>query len=161
MAASRFRRPFSASVLLSCWALATFSPNQILQVHRSTFVAPGTETRRRVAPLRATSGEEILLCAACGTDIADMSCYDGCKVQANPSGGMPMYIGRFSHTDGVEAAGEASLEDSFFPGCSWTLGICKSCGAHLGWYYESSKDAHFWGLLMNRLEKSHSCARDG
>mmetsp|Transcript_25874 Transcript_25874/g.80721 ORF Transcript_25874/g.80721 Transcript_25874/m.80721 type:complete len:267 (+) Transcript_25874:40-840(+) len=97
----------------------------------------------------------LLLCAQCGSEMASMAACEGSKVQPNP-GGMPLYISKFSSAAGAEAAGDANAEDSFFPGWAWRMASCRSCGAHVGWSYESRGKPPFWGLLMHRLEKNES-----
>jgi len=105
----------------------------------------------------------VLLCAACGADVTTTSRCEGTTPLANPGRGPPMYIGRFSGADGVEAVGSSTSEESFFSGCTWQMGLCRGCGAHVGWFYENSGSAvasePFWGLLWSRLEKSRSRAQ--
>jgi len=51
-----------------------------------------------------------------------------------------------------------SIEDTWFPNFSWTIGVCPHCFAHIGWYFESVNDAEgFFGLVMDSLfDESHA-----
>mmetsp|Transcript_19944 Transcript_19944/g.56224 ORF Transcript_19944/g.56224 Transcript_19944/m.56224 type:complete len:219 (+) Transcript_19944:61-717(+) len=117
----------------------------------------------RKSPLRALAEqsdaeeevEESFLCGACGIEMVSMAHWQGSKVQPNPQG-MPFYIAKFSSVEGAEVAGAAHTEDSFFPGWTWRMCLCRDCGTHVGWMYERGEEGPFWGLMMHRLEKSRS-----
>jgi hypothetical protein len=57
----------------------------------------------------------------------------------------------FSSCPGLVAQGEATEEYSWFPGYKWSLALCRGCGNHLGWRYESVSGSDrpmvFWGIL--------------
>lgn len=46
--------------------------------------------------------------------------------------------------------GEPSHYWSWFPGFSWQVELCGSCGEHLGWLFRSA-DSAFHGLILDRL----------
>ncbi|MFV8750249.1 cereblon family protein [Nannocystaceae bacterium ST9] len=55
----------------------------------------------------------------------------------------------FARAEGVVARGEATLEFTWFPGHAWRFGMCRTCGAQLGWHYRG--DSNFWGLVRASL----------
>ncbi|CAE1279815.1 unnamed protein product [Acanthosepion pharaonis] len=53
---------------------------------------------------------------------------------------------------------KAHREESWFPGFSWSICVCPSCGIHLGWHFEATevdtitgKRQSFFGLILNHL----------
>eukprot|EP00929_Paragymnodinium_shiwhaense_P051890 TRINITY_DN26044_c0_g1_i1.p1 TRINITY_DN26044_c0_g1~~TRINITY_DN26044_c0_g1_i1.p1 ORF type:complete len:174 (+),score=25.95 TRINITY_DN26044_c0_g1_i1:135-656(+) len=122
----------------------------------------GCNGQRHAVGLQATSEAEdkqLLLCGACGHEMAAAEDCIGSKAQPNPSGGMPMYIGRFTRVAGAEAGGTATWLAQAQKSYSWQMALCKNCGAHVGWSYEGEACDRFWGLLWSRLEKSTSSIR--
>lgn len=102
----------------------------------------------------ATDGNCLLLCAACGATVAALRYCEGSSRHFNPHGYL-FHIGRFSRAGGAVPAGPpATLEDTWFPGWAWRLGICRACGAHVGWRYERQGSTPFWGLVWSRLVKA-------
>ena len=69
---------------------------------------------------------------------------------ANPSG-IVFTIGCFNAAEGCAPVGPASEEFTWFPGFAWRVGVCRGCLAHLGWYFEASSGAAFWGLILDHL----------
>ena len=61
----------------------------------------------------------------------------------------------FYSCPGAIALGEATAAHTWFPGYSWRMAFCSSCGRHLGWFYESvsgfGSPGQFWGILINHL----------
>jgi len=56
----------------------------------------------------------------------------------------------------VKTFGEAVEEYSWFPGFSWTIVLCPSCGWHLGWKFEPKDEDtdeifSFFGLILSNL----------
>jgi hypothetical protein len=102
----------------------------------------------------ATVGDPIWRCAACDADVArdrDRIPLDGAATRAfvNPEG-LEYVIAGFAHAAGCADASEPSAYWSWFPGCSWRVSVCRSCGGHLGWRF--SGRAAFYGLDIGRLK---------
>jgi hypothetical protein len=78
----------------------------------------------------------------------------------NPAGVECNFLTFYSCT-GAVALGEPMLADTWFPGFSWRMALCRRCGQHLGWYYEavftSEWPGEFWGILLSQLTaKQHA-----
>ena len=68
----------------------------------------------------------------------------------NPHG-LVFKIGCFATAPGCGQVGEATEEWTWFPGYSWQLAVCMSCGSHLGWRYLSRAGDAFYGLILRQL----------
>jgi hypothetical protein len=92
-------------------------------------------------------------CGACVTRICDESDAVAAGPRThrftNPAG-YTFDIACFSDAPGCRAAGEPSLEHTWFPGHAWTVAVCRNCGVHLGWHF-SDGESPFWGLILERL----------
>ncbi|HSB61576.1 MAG TPA: cereblon family protein, partial [Vicinamibacteria bacterium] len=66
----------------------------------------------------------------------------------NPHG-LRFRIGCFADAAG-RTAGEPSTYWTWFPGHSWQVELCATCGEHLGWLFRSA-DTLFHGLILDRL----------
>ncbi len=67
----------------------------------------------------------------------------------NPAG-LIFELGCFQKAPGVAVMGEVTSEFSWFAGHVWCFALCRSCGVHLGWFYETG-DSSFFGLILNTL----------
>jgi len=56
----------------------------------------------------------------------------------------------FSDAPGLFNITEYTDEDTWFPGCSWSVSLCRSCNNHIGWHYNSGS-GNFYGLIADRL----------
>ncbi|CAJ1353918.1 unnamed protein product, partial [Effrenium voratum] len=92
-----------------------------------------------------------LRCRACGVRVAELRHHTGSSRHFNPHGFL-FHIGAFSQAC-ADLVGPATLADTWFPGYAWRLAACRGCEAHLGWRYESSGKAGFWGLIWTRLRE--------
>jgi hypothetical protein len=119
----------------------------------SESVGAGAETRYREGP----GAEGALVCARClslVTSRASALSMGGSHVHtfANPHG-FEFRIGCFADAPGcVEQGGESDYW-TWFPGFTWRVSLCRSCGEHLGWLFRSP-DARFFGLILDRLTQS-------
>lgn len=69
----------------------------------------------------------------------------------NPAG-LVFRIGCFREAPGVAEFGPTTTEFTWFRGYAWSIGLCRSCGVHLGWRYEGSLEpAVFFGLVKAQL----------
>lgn len=68
----------------------------------------------------------------------------------NPSG-IPFRIGCFERAPGCRPTGQEVAQWSWFEGFAWTIGLCASCGLHLGWRYRAADQHTFYGLILDRL----------
>jgi hypothetical protein len=122
---------------------------------RDIFTEPARDSPR-VHPLDAP--EEALArpcwcCAACGLNITDREqsiLVAGRHVHrcTNPAG-FAFEIGCFRQAPGCVAAGEPTLEWTWFAGYRWQIALCRQCGVHLGWRY-TGEDS-FFGLILDHL----------
>ena len=71
-------------------------------------------------------------------------------MQCNPHG-ITFVFRCFSHASGCHITGDATVQDSWFPGYSWQYALCQGCGEHLGWYFSSSKADNFFGLIASKI----------
>ena len=60
-------------------------------------------------------------------------------------------IGCFHDAPGCLAMGEPTTEFTWFPGFAWRFAVCAACQEHLGWAFEGTGGARFFGLVLNRL----------
>ncbi len=45
-----------------------------------------------------------------------------------------------------------SMEYTWFPKFTWTIGVCPGCKKHIGWYYQSTEsNESFYGLVFDYL----------
>jgi hypothetical protein len=94
-------------------------------------------------------------CAACGavlTSRLERIEVDGSHEHSfvNPAG-LVFRIGCFGRAPGCAEVGQPSPEWSWFPPHRWTIGLCGTCGTHVGWAFRASGPIAFWGLVLDRL----------
>lgn len=109
-------------------------------------------------PKEEAGRESVLVCRQCGKHITDENqrvSIDGKHRHtfANPHGHV-YDIGCFGSAVGCLGAGPASGEFTWFRGYSWQIVICAGCMTHLGWFFLSSGEHHFFGLIVDRLVSS-------
>jgi hypothetical protein len=97
-----------------------------------------------------------LRCAACGhpvTRSAERIAVNGehRHVCVNPHG-IAYDIGCFRSAPGVRAEGSPTTGFTWFEGWAWQVGWCRSCGAHLGWWFSRGSE-RFAGLVVRRLRE--------
>ena len=102
-----------------------------------------------------TREERLLLCRACGFTITSTSHaveVDGKHQHTffNPAG-IIFEINCFAAAPGCLIIGEASTYFAWFKDHSWRFAVCASCNSHLGWHFQASSGAGFFGLIANRL----------
>ncbi|NYZ11123.1 hypothetical protein HL658_01060 [Azospirillum sp. RWY-5-1] len=104
----------------------------------------------------AAERERVYRCARCRVLVTrgrwEMA-MDGAHERSvfNPAG-LVFRIACFREAPGVAEFGASSTEFTWFRGYAWTIGLCRSCGVHLGWRYEGSLEpAVFYGLVRARL----------
>ena len=95
-------------------------------------------------------------CRSCGrviTSLREKTSIDGSHAHTffNPAG-IIFELGCFRQAPGCQLFGEASMEFTWFAGCSWRFALCGGCRAHLGWQYEGREMA-FYGLILTKLRQ--------
>ncbi|RME67412.1 MAG: hypothetical protein D6778_03285 [Nitrospirae bacterium] len=95
-----------------------------------------------------------IYCRFCGhfvTKIEHMISRQGSHrhVFTNPAG-ITFEIGLFKDAPGCVNITEPTFEFTWFKGYAWSVSICRSCGNHLGWFWQSTDDA-FYGLILERI----------
>ncbi|MBL6958482.1 MAG: hypothetical protein ISR52_05830 [Rhodospirillales bacterium] len=100
--------------------------------------------------------DDPLYCAVCG-NLATRERWrmakDGSHEHTffNPIG-LTFLVLCFKEAPGCTTAGDATEEHTWFPGFSWRYALCRGCGEHLGWLYESRDGlTAFFGLIGPRL----------
>jgi hypothetical protein len=102
-----------------------------------------------------TGGHRPLVCAVCGQRITD----DAYRVDragahehtfVNP-GGFVHRLACFAVATGCSYRGDPESAFSWFPGFTWQIAECGSCGALLGWRFHA-KDDDFHGLIVTAIK---------
>ncbi len=70
--------------------------------------------------------------------------------RVNPAG-FEFEFGCFDAAPGAVVLGEPTAEFSWFAGYTWEYAICRTCKAHLGWFFDGASP-RFYALILNRLE---------
>lgn len=69
------------------------------------------------------------------------------------AGGYMHDIVTVSRATNTELTGAPSAEYSWFPGYTWTIAVCASCMAHVGWRFDAMRrnlrPQQFFGLCRN------------
>ncbi|MCP4754493.1 MAG: hypothetical protein GY866_26725 [Proteobacteria bacterium] len=68
----------------------------------------------------------------------------------NPAG-MVFNIGCFEKADGCVVVGDPTSEWTWFVGFDWQSALCSQCLKHLGWFYNSTTNQDFFGLILDTL----------
>jgi hypothetical protein len=108
-----------------------------------------------------------LKCVQCATTIAKPS--DAFALSdtniigtfVNPSGCV-MQVGTFSTATNTTCLGDSVMEHSWFDGYGWSMCVCRQCGCHLGWQFDSSTEtpASFFGFRQECLKQSSTRQND-
>ena len=75
----------------------------------------------------------------------------------NPAG-LLFEIGCFGAAQGCVVSGQPTEEFAWFAGYRWQYSSCRSCDAHLGWFFSAGARPSFHGLVVARLVEEE---RDG
>ena len=73
----------------------------------------------------------------------------------NPAG-ITYDIRCYASAPGLLADEPPCAEHAWFEGYAWQIGLCRSCGVHLGWCFTGPERPPFAGLIRRRVEE-----RDG
>ena len=96
-----------------------------------------------------------LRCMGCGNPVTssrercsrnNQSCYQF----VNP-GGYQFNIELYSSALGCYPTGQSTGDFSWFPPFVWRYAKCGQCDLHLGWHYQATGEASFWGLIRALL----------
>jgi hypothetical protein len=63
--------------------------------------------------------------------------------------GLVFHIVCYGDAPGANSIGEPTKVATWFPGYAWTMGICKVCSLHVGWWFQN--DDRFIGLIVGRI----------
>lgn len=101
-----------------------------------------------------TGGGEALVCTSCRFSItreSERMEVNGSHTHgfANPHG-LYYDIGCFAFAPGCAFSQDSSSEFAWFAGHRWRLAVCRGCGTHMGWLFES-KNSSFAGLILAAL----------
>jgi hypothetical protein len=93
-------------------------------------------------------------CAACRAFVADNRArisVDGSHSHSfiNPAG-LIFRVSCFAAAPGVAPVGDEERYFTWFAGFAWRVGLCRACGAHLGWSYRRV-DSVFVALIDDRV----------
>jgi len=70
----------------------------------------------------------------------------------NPRG-LTFEIACFAAAPGGLNTGIPTWEHTWFRGYTWQITLCVNCLTHLGWFYQSSREGSFYGLILENLEE--------
>lgn len=117
--------------------------------------APETEKARRIITNPALAQGDRFVCAQCGADVTRASqriAVGGSHRHTVPSAsGLDQEIGCFSLAPGCAVLGHFALDFSRPTDGQWQMGICSTCGNHLGWHHQTADGAGFYGLILDHL----------
>lgn len=130
------------------------SPPAAFDALRRDGAAPDNAVRPAPRGAADDDGGEVLACAGClrpVTTAAARTAVGGAHEHtfANPAG-YQYRIGCFARATGCEVRGEPSTYWTWFPGYSWQVEHCATCGEHLGWLFRAAAQA-FHGFVLDRL----------
>jgi hypothetical protein len=123
--------------------------------------APGTGVEAALD--RGGGARRTLLCRFCGGPITSLR--DAIDVEGrhqhtffNPAG-ILFEIGCFGAAPGCLVSGPPTEEFAWFAGYRWQYSSCRSCDAHMGWFFSAGAGPCFHGLIVARLvEEEHDDA---
>lgn len=97
-----------------------------------------------------------IACAACSVEVTQAIfriAVKGRHRHTFPLGnGDGVEVGCFSLAPGCRAIGHFQLDFSGEDDGMWQTVFCATCGAHLGWRYQSARDLGFFALILDRLK---------
>ncbi|XP_026740508.1 protein cereblon-like [Trichoplusia ni] len=102
-----------------------------------------------------------LCCTSCQTEIARREhifamSSEGVHSNYTNLGGYMHDILTVRQTSNVQLSGAPSAEYSWFPGYTWTVLLCNTCMAHIGWRFQAEKRSlrpqRFFGLCRNYVQ---------
>ena len=100
------------------------------------------------------AGRRTLRCKACQSELADeQDVFSATKegpvgAYINPAGFLHEIV-TLRAVRGISLTGPAVAQASWCIGYTWTIAICMTCQAHLGWQFDATTDQMpptFWGL---------------
>ena len=99
--------------------------------------------------------DDALYCASCGHLVTrgrwKILMGGAERVFTNPAGHTFILV-CFSDAPGVSAEGDPTGDHTWFAGYLWCFALCRGCGRHLGWHYQSDGGGNkFFGLVKDRL----------
>ena len=103
----------------------------------------------------AADREPVIRCRQCLQEITRASARiirEGAHrhILTNPHGHV-FEIGCFRSVMGCGYLGPPSTEFAWFAGYSWRVVYCGTCSTHLGWVFEISGQANFYGLILKQI----------
>lgn len=103
----------------------------------------------------ALAGGDRFVCAQCGADVTRSSqriAIGGSHRHVVPNGyGLDQEIGLFSLAPGCAVIGHFALDFSKSSDGQWQMGLCATCGNHLGWHHQGADGIGFYGLILDHL----------
>ncbi|XP_030034498.1 protein cereblon isoform X2 [Manduca sexta] len=111
--------------------------------------------------VRFISRKSVLCCSSCMGEIARREhifamSSEGVHSNYTNLGGYMHDIVTVSRAVNTELNGSPSAEYSWFPGYTWTIALCQSCMAHVGWRFDALKrnlrPQQFYGLCRNYVQ---------
>ncbi len=97
-----------------------------------------------------------IACAACAVEVTQAAmriAVAGRHKHTFPAaGGVAEDVGCYSLAPGCRTVGQFRLDYTGEDDGVWQTAFCATCGAHLGWRYQSSRDLGFFALVLDRLK---------
>ncbi|EHJ46565.1 hypothetical protein DFW101_0548 [Solidesulfovibrio carbinoliphilus subsp. oakridgensis] len=112
-------------------------------------------TGKHVLTNPALAQGDRFVCSQCGADITRSSqriAVGGSHRHTVPSSfGLDQEIGCFSLAPGCTVLGHFAMDFGKPADGQWQMGICSTCGYHLGWHHQTADGIGFYGLLLDHL----------
>jgi len=130
----------------------------VVEAAVEVFTAKSAGRLKRIVENEGT----VYVCSCCDSAVALQKHWRDTSTHTNPYG-CTFDIGQFSRAGGAVAEGrEYDDGTTWFPGWIWRMAICRRCGTHLGWRFESrswnrsggrGNASLFWGLIWRHLRQ--------
>jgi len=115
----------------------------------------GTAPRPVITNPALAHGDRFV-CSQCGAAITSSAlriAVDGSHRHLVPSGfGPDQEIGCFSLAPGCAVIGHFAMDFAKPSQGQWRMGVCATCGAHLGWHHHADDGTGFFGLILDHLD---------
>jgi Yippee zinc-binding/DNA-binding /Mis18, centromere assembly len=125
-----------------------------LDAFRSVATEPADDARESGVRGAGQRRRRALACVKCGSSVTDkaaMISVNGTRTHlfTNPDG-YRFRIGCFASAHGLLGVGEPTDEYTWFPGFTWQVQTCSRCQEQIGWLYQSTDSASFYGLILSQ-----------
>lgn len=118
--------------------------------------AADVSPEKRILTNKDLARGDRFVCAQCGADVTRSSqriAIGGSHRHLVPSAsGLDQEIGMFALAPGCTVLGQFALDFSRPTEGQWQMGLCSTCGNHLGWHHQLPDGTGFFGLILDHLD---------